>query len=98
MGTSAAPAGAVLGVCGGIIYRPVLPADVGGGGPVYGLSPYRDAQMVPARDTPENRAEYVEEHSYALVLWMRDAYPDILDEFLEYAPRYGAEKYRDWLN
>lgn len=54
--------------------------------------------MVPARDTPENRAEYVEEHSYALVLWMRDAYPDILDEFLEYAPAYRCQRYEDWLN
>ena len=43
-------------------------------------------------------AEYVEEHSYALVLWMRDAYPEILDEFLEYAPAYRCQRYEDWLN
>lgn len=54
--------------------------------------------MVPAKDTPENRAEYVEEHSSELIRWLRDGYPDILDEFLEYAPRYGAEKYEEWLN
>lgn len=50
------------------------------------------------RDTPENRAEYIEAYTQELLKWLRDAYPDILDEFLEFAPRYGAEEYQNWLN
>ena len=50
------------------------------------------------KDCPENRARYIEEYQNELVEWLRTGYPEILDEFLEYAPGYGCTKYKDWLN
>lgn len=50
------------------------------------------------KDCPENRALYIEEYQNELVKWLRAGYPEILDEFLEYAPGYGCPRYEDWLN
>lgn len=50
------------------------------------------------QDCPENRREYLKEYQEAIFKWLQDAYPDVLDEFSEYAKRYGALSYNDWLN
>ena len=34
-------------------------------------------------DTPERRAEYIDDHRVELVEWLRLGYPEILDEFIE---------------
>ena len=47
------------------------------------MSPWRDTQDFAAHDTPERRAEYINDHTAELVEWLRDGYPDILDEFIE---------------
>lgn len=58
----------------------------------------RDQQEEPIQDTPELRFQYIEEHKLELLKWMWDGYPEILEEFIQYAPRYGAEKYETWLD
>lgn len=44
----------------------------------------RDIQDEPAEDTPERRAEYIDDHKHELVEWLRLGYPEILDEFIEH--------------
>lgn len=44
----------------------------------------RDIQDEPAEDTPERRAEYIDDHKQELVEWLRLGYPEILDEFIEH--------------
>lgn len=46
------------------------------------------------QDSPENRADYIDDHMAELVKWLRIGYPDILDEFIE---MHGFD-YRMWLN
>ena len=46
-------------------------------------SPWRDTQDSAPHDTPERRAEYIDDHKEELVEWLRLGYPDILDEFIE---------------
>lgn len=46
-------------------------------------SPWRDTQDSAPHDTPERRAEYIDDHKAELVEWLRLGYPDILDEFIE---------------
>lgn len=54
------------------------------GGYLTGLKPgLRDPQDEPSEDTPERRAEYIDDHKKELVEWLRLGYPDILDEFIE---------------
>lgn len=47
-------------------------------------SPWRDIQDELMEDTPERRAEYIDDHRVELVEWLRLGYPEILDEFIEY--------------
>lgn len=48
------------------------------------MSPWRDTQDSASHDTPEHRAEYIDDHKEELVEWLRDGYQDILDEFIEH--------------
>lgn len=48
------------------------------------LSPLRDIQDEPEEDTPERRAEYIDNHKRELVDWLRLGYSEILDEFIEH--------------
>ena len=50
------------------------------------------------RDTPENRADYVDDHRVELVEWLRMGYPEILDEFIEFSGHVCSVAYKDWLN
>ena len=55
------------------------------GGYLIGLKPgLRDIQNELAEDTPERRAEYIDDHKQELVEWLRLGYPEILDEFIEH--------------
>lgn len=47
-------------------------------------SPWRDIQDEPLEDTPERSAEYINDHKAELIEWLRDGYPEILDEFIEH--------------
>lgn len=47
------------------------------------MPPWRDTQDSAPHDTPERRAEYIDDHKEELVEWLRMGYPDILDEFIE---------------
>lgn len=49
-------------------------------------------------DCPDMRAEYIDEYEHEFARWIKDGYPELLDEFLEYAPGYGCERYDSWLN
>lgn len=59
---------------------------------------YATFQRGENRDTPESRAEYIDAYQEELLKWLKDAYTEILDEFSDYAPRYGAQTYDSWLN
>ena len=37
------------------------------------------------RDTPENREDYIDEHSTELIRWLRMGHPEVLDEFIEFS-------------
>jgi hypothetical protein len=50
------------------------------------------------QDTPENRAEYIEDHMSELVNWLRLGYPEILDEFIEFSAQACRQSYKAWLN
>ena len=49
-------------------------------------------------DSPENRAEYIEEHSSELIHWLNIGYPEILEEFIEFSGQVCRTSYRSWLN
>ena len=55
-------------------------------------------QSVENRDTPENRADYIEEHSTEFLKWVRLGYPEVLDEFIECSGQACRTSYQDWLN
>ena len=55
-------------------------------------------QGVENRDTPENRADYIDDHMLELVRWLRRGYPEVLDEFIEFSGQACAMSYQDWLN
>lgn len=49
-------------------------------------------------DTPENRAEFINEHADDLIKWLRMGYPEILDEFIELSGQFCSISYKNWLN
>ena len=51
-----------------------------------------------SRDTPENRADYIDDHMLELVHWLRRGYPEVLDEFIQFSGQACAMSYQDWLN
>ena len=55
-------------------------------------------QSVENRDTPENRADYIDDHMLELVRWLRRGYPEVLDEFIEFSGQACRTSYQDWLN
>lgn len=50
------------------------------------------------QDTPENREDYIDEHTTELVGWLRRGYPEILEEFIEMSGQICRTSYREWLN
>ena len=50
------------------------------------------------QDSPENRADYIDEHMIELVLWLRRGYPEVLDEFIDFSGQICAMSYQDRLN
>ena len=50
------------------------------------------------RDSPENRADYIEEHMPELVHWLTLGHPEILEEFLQFSGQICSTGYEDWLN
>ena len=50
------------------------------------------------RDTPENRADYIEEHMVELVRWLKLGHREILEEFLQFSGQICSTSYEDWLN
>ena len=58
------------------------------------ITGYPTFQAAENQDSPENRADYIDDHMAELVKWLRMGYPDILDEFIE---MHGFD-YRMWLN
>ena len=59
---------------------------------------YASYQNTENRDGSENRAKYLDEYQDEIFQWLKDAYPEILEEFSEHAKHYGALSYDDWLN
>lgn len=55
-------------------------------------------QSVENRDTPENRADYIDDHMLELVHWLRRGYPEVLDEFIQFSGQVCVMSYQDWLN
>ena len=50
------------------------------------------------RDTPENRADYIEEHIPELVRWLELGHREILEEFLQFSVQICSTGYEEWLN
>lgn len=59
---------------------------------------YAAFQSTENRDSPENRADYIEEHMTELIGWLRLGNPDILDEFIEMSDQICRNGYNTWLN
>lgn len=59
---------------------------------------YATFQAPENRDTPENREDYIDEHTMELVRWLRLGHPEILDEFIEFSGQACAVGYKNWLN
>ena len=55
-------------------------------------------QATENQDSPENRADYIDDHMAELVKWLRMGYPDILDEFIEMSGQICSVGYKTWLN
>ena len=55
---------------------------------------YPSYQSEENQDTPESRAEFIEDHTDALLAWIRATLPEVLDEFME----AHETQYRNWLN
>ena len=59
---------------------------------------YPTFQSAENHDSPENRADYIDDHMVELVMWLRLGYPDILDEFIEMSDQICSVGYKTWLN
>ena len=59
---------------------------------------YATFQSTENQDSPENRADYIDDHMAELVKWLRIGYPDILDEFIEMSGQICSVGYKTWLN
>ena len=55
---------------------------------------YPSYQSEENQDTPESRAEFIEDHTDELLSWIRDNHPDLLDEYIE----EHKTQYKNWLN
>ena len=61
-------------------------------------SGYASFQRAENGDTPEQRAQYIEEHVPELLEWLRLGYPEVLEEFICFSAQACRESYEDWLN
>lgn len=61
-------------------------------------SGYPSFQREENRDTPEHRAQYIEEHIPELLEWLRLGYPEVLEEFICLSAQACPESYEEWLN
>lgn len=59
---------------------------------------YAGFQNPENQDSPENRAEYIEEHAGELIDWLRLGYPEILEEFIAFSGQACRTSYQQWLN
>lgn len=50
------------------------------------------------RDTPEARADYIEEYMVELVRWLRLGYPEVLEEFIDLSAQLCPQSFSNWLN
>lgn len=55
---------------------------------------YATFQKAENEDTPESRAEFLEDHTIELLVWLRIYHPELLDEYIDTHER----QYKDWLN
>ena len=62
------------------------------------ITGYPTFQATVNQDSPENRADYIDDHMAELVKWLRMGYPDILDEFIEMSGQICSVGYKTWLN
>ena len=62
------------------------------------ITGYPTFQATENQDSPENRADYIDDHMAELVKWLRMGYPDILDEFIEMSDQICSVGYKTWLN
>ena len=62
------------------------------------ITGYPTFQAAENQDSPENRADYIDDHMAELVKWLRMGYPDILDEFIEMSGQICSVGYKTWLN
>lgn len=62
------------------------------------ITGYPTFQATENQDSPENRADYIDDHMAELVKWLRMGYPDILDEFIEMSGQICSVGYKTWLN
>ena len=62
------------------------------------ITGYPTFQAAENQDSPENRADYIDDHIAELVKWLRMGYPDILDEFIEMSGQICSVGYETWLN
>ena len=62
------------------------------------ITGYPTLQTPENQDSPENRADYIDDHMEELVKWLRMGYPDILDEFIEMSGQICSVGYKTWLN
>jgi hypothetical protein len=61
-------------------------------------SGYASFQHEENADTPENRADYIEEHSTELIKWLTIGHPEVLEEFIEFSGQACRTSYWNWLN
>lgn len=59
---------------------------------------YATFQAKENKDTLETRFEFLEEHQVEFLKWIRDGYPDLMEEFIEFGRHYHKADYQDWLN
>ena len=62
------------------------------------ITGYPTFQATENQDSPENRADYIDDHIAELVKWLRMGHPDIMDEFIEMSGQICSIGYKTWLN
>lgn len=55
---------------------------------------YATFQSAENRDCPENRAEFISDHSSEVINWVQRNYPELLEQYIEEHER----DYNAWLN
>ena len=60
-----------------------------------GWAPFQSNQN---QDGEENRWAFLEEHQLEFLKWIRDGYPELVEEFIQYGFHYHKCDYQQWLN